>query len=64
MPEHTVSTSDAPLSSCEISSRVKGPPSVTVKVYHADPDKAASEAIRIYGETVDALDYLDASVEA
>jgi len=48
MSDHTVSTTDTPLSSVEISSRAKGPPGLVVKVYHADPDTAAREALRIY----------------
>lgn len=48
MADHTVISNDQPLSSVEIATRQKGPPSVTVKVYHVDPEVAASEALRIY----------------
>jgi DNA gyrase inhibitor GyrI len=50
MADKTVVTNEQPLSSVEIATRQKGPPSVTVKVYHADPDTAAQEALRIYTE--------------
>jgi DNA gyrase inhibitor GyrI len=50
MADKTVVTNEQPLSSVEIATRQKGPPSVTVKVYHADPDIAAQEALRIYEE--------------
>lgn len=49
---HTVAPFDAPLSSVEIATRQKGPPSVTVKVYHQDPDEAATEALRLYADVV------------
>lgn len=48
MSEHTVQTSDQPLSSVEIASRAKGVPAITVKVYAVDPDDALSEALRLY----------------
>jgi hypothetical protein len=50
MADHTVVSNEQPLSSVEIATRQKGPPAVTVKVYHADPDVAAAEALRIYAE--------------
>jgi hypothetical protein len=50
MTDHTVVSNDQPLSSVEIATRQKGPPAVVVKVYHADPDVAAAEAMRIYAE--------------
>jgi hypothetical protein len=50
MTDHTVVSNEQPLSSVEIATRQKGPPSVTVKVYHADPSAAALEALKIYEE--------------
>lgn len=50
MADKTVVTNEQPLSSVEIATRQKGPPAVVVKVYHADPDIAAHEALRIYEE--------------
>ena len=55
MAESHVVANDHPLSSVEIASRVKGSPAVTVKVYHALPDVAAEEALRIYAETINAV---------
>jgi hypothetical protein len=48
MADHTVISNEQPLSSVEIATRQKGPPAVTVKVYHVDPEVAAREALRIY----------------
>ena len=45
----TVTVDAAPLSSVQIEGRSKGPPAVTVKVYHADPAVAAARAIELYG---------------
>jgi hypothetical protein len=50
MADHTVVSNEQPLSSVEIATRQKGPPAVTVKVYHADPSAAALEALKIYEE--------------
>ena len=63
MSEHTVATNDVPLSSVEISTRVKGPPAVTVKVYHQNPNVAREEAVRIYAETTIALSHYSAAQE-
>jgi len=57
-----VSTNEQPQSSVEISSRVKGPPAVTVKVYHEDPEMAMEEALRLYADVVDQVAHYGASV--
>lgn len=47
----TVTESPTPQSSVQIEGRAKGPPAITVKIYHADP----AEAARLAREQYDGL---------
>lgn len=57
-----VITSEAPQSSVEIESRVKGPPALKVKVYSSSPRAAMAEARWLYDQTLS--DYAEAAAKA
>jgi hypothetical protein len=50
MQETTITPNPAPQSSVELAQTAKGATTVTVKVYAATPDEAATLAARVYDE--------------
>jgi hypothetical protein len=55
MLSRTSSVEPGQESSVEISQNAKGEPRVSVKIYHADPEQAAIDAVALYRRTLAAL---------